>query len=72
VELLENLVLMGPLRRFLVKSHKVRNHLRVLSLGILGNATFVDETLPFFRQTRELACRAVVSDVCDLYRILWR
>lgn len=49
MELLENLVLMGPLRRLLVESHEVRNHLRVLSLGILGNTTFVDKALPFFR-----------------------
>jgi hypothetical protein len=50
MELLKNLVLVWLLRGFFVESHDVCYHLGVLSACILGNATLVDETLPFFRK----------------------
>lgn len=51
MELLQDLILMWLLRGFFVECDEIRYHLRVLALGVLWDATLVDEALPFFRKT---------------------
>ena len=51
MELLQYLILVGLLRGFFVECDEIRYHLRVFALGVLWDATLVDEALPFFRKT---------------------
>ena len=56
----------------LVKLDNFHDRLRVLLLVRLGNATLLEELLPFLRKTGELAGRRVETDVCKVDGIVRR
>lgn len=56
----------------LVEIDNVDYGLRMLFLLLLGDAAIVQHTLPFFWKSCKLTGIAVVSDVRNMYGILWR
>jgi hypothetical protein len=68
IELVPHLII--PPSILLVEPHDIDHGLRVFLLLLLGDSTLLQQTLPFFRQTGELARLVVIADMSNMDGIL--
>lgn len=71
IKFLEALVFLWSLCRFLVEVEDLYQSFWILLLLSLRDTCIVDQTLPFFGKTSELASSAIIANMRDMYGILW-